>query len=32
MLVVTGTPYIVLYVAHGDVLRVEQVTHGARDR
>jgi len=29
-LIVTGTPYIVLYVVDGDVLRVEQVVHAAR--
>jgi len=29
-LVVNGTPYIVLYVIDADVLRVEQVIHGAR--
>lgn len=32
MLVVTRTPYIVLYVVDGDVLRVEQIVHGAQDR
>ena len=32
MLVVSGTPYIVMYVVEADVLRVEQVIHGARDR
>lgn len=32
MLVVTGTPYLVFYVLDGDVLRVEQVLHGAQAR
>lgn len=32
MLVVGGTPYLVLYVADGEVLRVEQVLHGAQAR
>lgn len=30
-LVISGTPYIVLYRVDGDVLKVEQVVHGARD-
>jgi toxin ParE1/3/4 len=30
LLVITGTPYIVLYRVEGDVLKVEQVIHGAR--
>jgi toxin ParE1/3/4 len=29
MLVITGTPYLVFYVLDDDVLRVEQVLHGA---
>lgn len=32
MLVVGGTPYIVMYLVQGDLLRVEQVIHTARDR
>jgi toxin ParE1/3/4 len=32
MLVVTGTPYLVFYVVEGDVLRVEQIVHGAQNR
>ena len=32
MLVVSGTPYIVFYVVDGDVLRVEQIIHGAQNR
>jgi toxin ParE1/3/4 len=32
MLVVRGTPYIVMYVVESDVLKVEQVIHAARDR
>jgi toxin ParE1/3/4 len=31
-LVVSGTPYIVLYVVDGEVLKVEAVFHGAQDR
>lgn len=32
ILVISGTPYLVFYLVKGDVLRVEQVVHGARDR
>lgn len=30
-LVVSGTPYLVLYIVEGDALKVEKVLHGARD-
>jgi toxin ParE1/3/4 len=32
MLVITGTPYLVFYTVEGDVLRVEYILHGTRDR